>query len=176
MFLLKEWLGIGISSQGKWWSHHLRRHLDVALGTWFRGNYGGVGLTAGLDILRGLFQPGWFCYSAKMSSIIICHQRIQGFWLLIILQYWIPKLHYIWLVTHAEGLLILQRIFFFLIFGSTNISTATCSQNLSAGMQTKPQKQLLAKGVKGFALLVILAFGIVITLMAKAAVKWWLNL
>lgn len=72
-------------------------------------------------------------------------------------------------VTHAS-----KNTFF--IFGISHISTATCSQNLSAETQTKPQIQLLAKGVIAFALLVTLAFGIVITLMAKAAVKWWLNL
>lgn len=69
-----------------------------------------------------------------------------------------------------------QRTFFFFGFGSSHISTATCSQNLSAGTETKPQIQLLAEGVIAFALLFILAFGIVITPMAKAAVKWWLNL
>lgn len=53
-FLLKEYLGIGICSQGKWWSHHLERHLDVALGTWFGGNYGGGGLTAGLEVFSNL--------------------------------------------------------------------------------------------------------------------------
>lgn len=38
-----------------------KSHLDVAPGTWLRGDCGAAGLTLGLDDLAGLFQPWWFC-------------------------------------------------------------------------------------------------------------------
>lgn len=31
------------------------------LWTWFTGGHGGVGLIVGLNDLRGLLQPEWFC-------------------------------------------------------------------------------------------------------------------
>ena len=56
--VLKEWSGTGTGCPGRWWSHHpWRCSKNVQmwhLGTWF-SRQGGVGLTAGLDDLRGLF-------------------------------------------------------------------------------------------------------------------------
>jgi len=57
--LLKEWSGIGTGCPGKW-SHHpwrcsknmYRWHLVTRF-----SRHGSVGLTVGLDDLRGLFQP-----------------------------------------------------------------------------------------------------------------------
>lgn len=37
----------------------LSRSVDVALGVWFRCDYGMVGLMVGRDLLGGLFQPWW---------------------------------------------------------------------------------------------------------------------
>jgi len=57
--LLKEWSGIGTGCPGKWWSPHpwsgsknvQMWHFRI----WF-SRHGGVGVTVGLDDLRGLFQ------------------------------------------------------------------------------------------------------------------------
>jgi len=54
------WSDIGTGCPGKWLSPHPWRCSKNMymwhLGTWF-GRHGGVGLTVGLDDLRGLFQP-----------------------------------------------------------------------------------------------------------------------
>jgi len=51
---------VGTGCPGKWWSHHPWRCSNNVwiwhFRTWF-GRHGGVGLTVGLDDLRGLFQP-----------------------------------------------------------------------------------------------------------------------
>jgi len=58
--LLKEWSGIGTVYPGKWWSYHPWRP-SKNMWVWHFGTqfsrHGGVGLTVGLDDLRGLFQP-----------------------------------------------------------------------------------------------------------------------
>lgn len=69
-FPLEEWLGIGVSCSGMWWSHYSWkcsrgiwiRHLEM----WFRGDYVAVGLIAGLHGVEGLFQPWRFCDSVKL--------------------------------------------------------------------------------------------------------------
>ena len=58
--LLKEWSGTGRGCPGQWWSPHpWKGSKNVWMwhfGIWF-SRHGGVGLTVGLDDLRGLFQP-----------------------------------------------------------------------------------------------------------------------
>ena len=41
------------------------------LGTWFGGGLGSVRAMAGLDDLKGLFQPKWFCHSMNLLIIRI---------------------------------------------------------------------------------------------------------
>ena len=63
--LLKERSCIGTGCRGRWWSPHpWRSSKNVWIwhfGIWF-SRHGGVGVTVGLDDLRGLFQPMilWF--------------------------------------------------------------------------------------------------------------------
>jgi len=62
--VLREWSGIGPGCPGQWGSPHPWRGSNTVwtwhLGTWF-SRHGGVGVTAGLDDLGGLFQPEGFC-------------------------------------------------------------------------------------------------------------------
>ena len=57
---LKKWSGFGPGCPGRWGSPHPWRGSNTVgmwhLGTWF-SRRGGVGVTVGLDDLRGLFQP-----------------------------------------------------------------------------------------------------------------------
>jgi len=61
---LQEWSGLGPGCPGRWWSPHPRRGSNTMwmwhFRTWF-SRHGGVGLTVGLDDLRGLFQPMILC-------------------------------------------------------------------------------------------------------------------
>jgi len=58
--LLKEWSGIGTGCQGSGGvtiPGGVQKNMSIRhFRTWF-SRHGGVGLTAGLDDLRGLFQP-----------------------------------------------------------------------------------------------------------------------
>ena len=70
---LIEWGGTGIGCPGKRWSHwsswRFQRTMWIwHMGTWF-SRYGGDGLMVGLDNLRGLLQPLWFCDSAIQSDL-----------------------------------------------------------------------------------------------------------
>jgi len=60
MSSLREWSGVGTGCPGKWWScHPWRGSKNMYMWhfrTWF-SRHGGVRLTIGLDVLRGLFQP-----------------------------------------------------------------------------------------------------------------------
>jgi len=64
--LLREWSGVGPGCPGQWGSPHPWRGSDTVwlwhLGTGF-SRHGGVGVTAGLDDIKALFQPWWFCDS-----------------------------------------------------------------------------------------------------------------
>ena len=57
---LREWSGVGPGCPGQWGSPHPWRGSDTVwlwhLGTGF-SRRGGIGVTVGLDDLRGLFQP-----------------------------------------------------------------------------------------------------------------------
>jgi len=58
--LLKAWSGIGPGCPGRWWSPHPWRGSKTVWMWHFRTCFsrrGGVGVTVGLDDLRGLFQP-----------------------------------------------------------------------------------------------------------------------
>ena len=70
---LKGFSSIGTGCLGKWSSHHPWRNLkDVQiwhLGTWFSGGLGSVRFTVGLNVLKGLFQPKWFCDSINSAIV-----------------------------------------------------------------------------------------------------------
>lgn len=54
----------GTGCPGQWWNQHLWRYLRDTklwhLGMWFRGGLCNAGLTAGLNGIKGLFQPRQF--------------------------------------------------------------------------------------------------------------------
>jgi len=60
MSLLNEWSGTGTGCPGQWWSPHPWRDSKTVwmwhFETWF-SRHGGVGVTVGLDDLRGFLQP-----------------------------------------------------------------------------------------------------------------------
>ena len=68
--LLKEWSDIGTGCPGQWGSPHPWRGSKNMwmwhFRTWF-SRQGGVGVTVGLDDLRGLFQLSRFCDSTLYS-------------------------------------------------------------------------------------------------------------
>ena len=84
--MLKEWSGLGPGCPGQWgsprpwrgsrtvWMWHFR--------TWF-SRHGGVGVTVGLDDLRGLFQPQWLYDSVAapgtplMASLPLLFHRVE---------------------------------------------------------------------------------------------------
>lgn len=47
------------------------------LRTWFRGGLGSAGLTVGLNNLKDIFQPRWFCDSLWLETKMQMPQSLQ---------------------------------------------------------------------------------------------------